>query len=136
MLRTHSQVVKIRKRNPDSTEIFEENLIDNSYPDRKIYDPSKDNESESYYYSLLLLFVPFRNEGDLIDEGETAETAFNRHLEENNTLNTYSEKLQQMLKAKEHVQKINETRKAQEENVPALWKTTMVLGWQVKRRQP
>ena len=77
---------------------------------------SKENEQENYY-SLLLLFVPFRDETDLIEEGETAESAFERHLEENDELNTHSEKLQWMLRAGERVQQINEARRAQEEDV-------------------
>ena len=28
-------------------------------PNHTMYHPSKDNECESYYYSLLLLFIPF-----------------------------------------------------------------------------
>ena len=32
--------------------------------------PKKENEAESYYYSLLLLFVSFRNECELTEEGE------------------------------------------------------------------
>ena len=51
-------------------------------------------QGENYYYSLLLLFVPFRDEADLIEEGETAESAFERHFEENVALNTLSEKLE------------------------------------------
>ena len=43
-------------------------------PNHKIYNPSKEKERENYFYSLLLLFVPFHNEGDLIKEGETAES--------------------------------------------------------------
>ena len=78
---------------------------------------AKENERDNYYYSLLL-FVPFRNETDLIEEGgETAESAFERHLEENDALNTHSENLQRMLMAREHVQKINEARRAQQEDV-------------------
>ena len=45
-------------------------------PNHKLYNPHKENEKESYYYSLLLLFVPFRNEIDLVKEGERAEDAF------------------------------------------------------------
>ena len=52
------------------------------------------------YYSFLL-FVPFRNEAELIEEGENAERAFNRHMANNSALNTHSEKLQKMLKATE-----------------------------------
>ena len=48
---------------------------------------------------LASLFVPFRNETDLTEEGESAEDAFNRHMKENDALNIHSEKLQMMLKA-------------------------------------
>ena len=101
----------MREKNPDSTDIFEDNLINTFYvqrpddmedvclyefvaqytksgvdedgntvyrkpgkpilPNHKIYNPSKEKERENYFYSLLL--VSFRNEGDLIEEGETAE---------------------------------------------------------------
>ena len=76
-----------------------------------------ENERESYFYSLLLLFVPFCNEGDLINDGENAENAFNRHMKENNALKTHSEKLCKMLKAHDTVQKINEARQANAETV-------------------
>jgi hypothetical protein len=83
----------------------------------RIYDPGKENKCENYYHSLLLPFVPFRNEANLIEEGESAESAFERHLEENDALNTHSEQLQRMLMARERVQKINEARRAQQEDV-------------------
>ena len=85
-------------------------------PNHKIYNPNKEGERENYYYSLLLLFVPFRNEGDLIEDGENAESAFNRHIQENASMNTHSQKLQQMLKSKECVEKSNEARQAREDN--------------------
>ena len=84
-------------------------------PKHRVYNPAKENERKNYYYSLLLLFVPFRNKADLIEEGETPESAFKRHLEQNNKLNTHSEKLQQMLIARERVQQINEARRARED---------------------
>ena len=61
--------------------------------------------------------MPFRNEADLLEEGESAESAFNGHMAKNDSLNTHSEKLQKMLKARERVKKINEVRQAQEEDV-------------------
>ena len=61
--------------------------------------------------------MPFRDKADLVEEGESAESAFNRHMAENDSLNTHSEKLQKMLKARESVKKINEARQAQEEDV-------------------
>ena len=87
-------------------------------PNHKLYNPHKENEKESYYYSLLLLFVPFRNEMDLVKEGERAEDAFQRHLEHNNALNVHSDKLQKMLAARENVNRINEARQAEVEDVP------------------
>ena len=33
------------------------------------HNPSKEKERENNFYTLLVLFVPFRNEGDLIEEG-------------------------------------------------------------------
>ena len=153
----HSKLVELKEKNPDSTDIFEDNLLDIFYPQRpgkmedvcvydfvaeytksgvdkdgnivycklakpilpnhKLYNPSKEDEREKYFYSLLLLFVPFCNEGDLIEEGETGESAFERHMQENKALNTHSEKLQRTLRARKTVQKINEARQAQEENV-------------------
>ena len=83
-----------------------------------MFDPSRENERESYYNSLLLLFMPFRNEDELIEKGESSEGAFNRHMQQNSALNTHSEKLQRMLKAKENVNKLSETRQAAEKNVP------------------
>ena len=83
-----------------------------------MFNPSRENERENYYYSLLLFFVPFCNEGELIEKGESAEDAFNRHMKQNSALNTHSEKLQRMLKAKENVEKVNEARQTAEENVP------------------
>ena len=86
-------------------------------PNHKLYDPRKEKVEESYYYSPLLIFVPFRKECELTEEGESAEDAFNRHMEQNGALNTHSEKLQRMLKAKENVEKLNETRQAEQEKV-------------------
>ena len=149
----HSKLVEMRERNPDSTDIFEGNLIDTFYPERpdhmenvclvaeymkcgvdehgntqyrrlnkttlpnhRIFNPKNEDEWESYYYSLLL-FVPFRNEAELIEEGENAERALNRHMANNSALNTHSEKPQKLLKATESVKNINDARQADEEDV-------------------
>ena len=157
-LRDHSKLVEIQQRNPNSTNIFEDNLVDTFYPERpdemedvclydfvanyvkcgideygktkyrklnksvlpnhKLFNPKKEDEKESYFYSLLLLFVPFRNEDELTEEGESAEDAFNRHMEHNNALNIHCDKLQTMLRANENVQKINEARQAEQQQVP------------------
>lgn len=109
----HSRLLEMRETNPNSTVIFEDNIVDTFYPQRpgsmediclydfvanytrcgidkdgkvvyrklnktilpnhRIYNPNKENERESYFYSLLLLFVPFRKEEDLIEENKDAE---------------------------------------------------------------
>ena len=74
-------------------------------PNHKLFNPKKEDEKESYFYSLLLLFVPFLNEGELTEEGESAEDTFNRHMEHNDALNIHCDKLQRMLRANENVQK-------------------------------
>ena len=108
-LKDHSKLQEVREQDPNSTNIFEPNLVDTFYPERpdemedvclydfvanyaksgvdkngrrqyrklkncvlpnhKVFNPSRENERENYYYSLLLLFVPFRNEGELIEKG-------------------------------------------------------------------
>jgi len=35
-------------------------------PNHRLYDPNKEDEQDDYYYSLLLLFVPFGTESDLL----------------------------------------------------------------------
>ena len=73
---------------------------------------------------MFLLFTPasfllFRDESGLIADSENAESAFNRHLSKNNAMNTHSNKLERMLKSQESVEKINEARQAQVQNVSA-----------------
>ena len=181
-LMNHSRLVEMRESNPNSTAIFEDNVIDTFYPQRpddmedvclydfvanyvkcgidkygnvvyrelnksvlpnhKMYNPNKENERESYFYSLLLLFVPFRNEEDLTEDGEDAEHAFNRHMQENDALNIHSEKLLRMLEARESVHKINEARQAEEETIPGPEPVEedkgpqVVLKWLAKPRLP
>ena len=55
----------------------------------------------------------------MTEEGESAEDAFNRHMEHNDALNHhYSEKIQTMLRANDNVKKINEARQAEQQQVP------------------
>ena len=42
-------------------------------PNHKLFDPENENQREDYYYSLILLFAPFREENSLLLEDETAE---------------------------------------------------------------
>ena len=157
-LKDHSKLVQMQQDDPNSTNLFEDNLVDTFYPCRpgdmedmclydfvadyvkngvdkngrtvywklgksvlpnhKLFNPNKENERESYFYSLLLLFIPFRDEGDLLEEGESAEQAFKRHMKDDDALNVHSEKLQIMLQANENVQKMNEARQAEQQQVP------------------
>lgn len=79
-------------------------------PNHKLFDTSNENQREDYYYSLMLLFIPFRNERDLMKEGETAKIAFNHLIGSNVNLTEHHEKLQALLKAQTAVKKINEAR--------------------------
>ena len=54
----------------------------------------------------------------MTEEGESAEDAFNRHMEHNDILNIHCDKLQTMLRANENVQKINEARQAEQQQGP------------------
>jgi len=36
-------------------------------PNHHLYNPSKENEREEYFFSLLPLFVPFRDEKELVE---------------------------------------------------------------------
>ena len=86
-------------------------------PNHRIYDPNKPDEREAYFYSLLLLFVPFTDESELVGDGQTAEEAFNEHFRDHSSMEHHHESLQKMLQAQAKVRRINEARK--EEEVPA-----------------
>ena len=113
----HKLLQEIAKHNPDSEELFEDNLIDTFYPQRpaseyvclydfvayydwqgrddngnrkyrkltkprlpnhKLFDSENEAQREDYYYSLILLLTPFRDESGLLLENKTAEEAFHR----------------------------------------------------------
>ena len=76
------------------------------------FDPEKEDQRESYYYSLVLLFVPFREESCLLEENETAEQAFNRLLPGDSNCSNHHSKLQTMLAAKVSATAINKARNA------------------------
>ena len=155
-LLSHSRLRELQDSDPESSEIFEMNLVDNFYPQRcrqmeevclydlvrdynrvgvdrdgqytytkltkphlpnhKLFDPEKENQWENFYYSLLLLFVPFRQEADLLGTDETAEESFQRHMLPGSSLELHHDKLQQMLTARTQVKKITEAR--QEDQPP------------------
>ena len=81
-----------------------------------VFDPQKNEDREKYYYSLILLFVPFRDESDLLLAGETAEEAFNRLLPTNDNCSAYHSRLQKILALQATVKKIDEAREADVED--------------------
>ena len=81
-----------------------------------VFDPKKNEDREKYYYSLILLFVPFRDESDLLLAGETAEEAFNRLLPTNDSCSAYHSRLQKILALQATVKKIDEAREADVED--------------------
>ena len=81
-------------------------------PNHKIFNPLKEEERESYYYSLMILFVPFRYEAGLILHGETVEEAFQRHRNDNDSLNMHHDKLQNLLGAEKKWKEIQDARKS------------------------
>ena len=82
-----------------------------------MYDPNKDEQREDFYYSLLLLFKPFRDESGLVKEGQTAEGAFREFLDTEGEMISHHNKLMKMLNAQSKVRNINEHRFENEENV-------------------
>ena len=155
-LKNHSVLQEIADENPESEDIFEDDLFNTHYPKRpadledvclhdfvanydwyskdrngdriyrrltkprlvnhKLYDPNKEEEREDFYYSLVLLFVPFRNEASLLQENEKPEEAFNRLLPSNESCSEYHSRLQKILKAREALKKINDAREANNDN--------------------
>ena len=151
-LKNHSVLQEIADNNPESEDIFEDDLFNTHYPKRpadledvclhdfvanydwyskdrngdriyrrltkprlvnhKLYDPNKEEEREDFYYSLVFLFVPFRNEASLLQENEKPEEAFNRLLPSNESCSEYHSRLQKILKAREALKKINDAREA------------------------
>ena len=60
----------------------------------------------------MILFVPFRNEAGLILDGETIEEAFQRHRNDNDSLNMHHEKLQNLLGAEKKMEGNEDARKS------------------------
>ena len=78
-------------------------------PNHALFDPERPDQTEAYYYSLVLMFVPFRDEGELLLPDETLEQAFHRH--KNEGLPSHHDKLKKMLEATSKKKKIDEASK-------------------------
>ena len=76
----------------------------------RLFDPENENQREDYYYSLILLFTPFREESSLLLENETAEEAFYRLVSSDSS--DYHAKLKRLLEAQSNIKQINEARLA------------------------
>ena len=151
-LKDHSELLEMQSANPDSDNIFKENLCTTYYPNRpqelydvclhdfvanydwygkdsdgnrtysklgkprlvnhKIFYPDMAEQREEYFYSLILLFVPFRNEASLLNSNETAEEAFQRLLPANEECHNHHSHLQAILKAKTNLKAIKKARQA------------------------
>ena len=86
-------------------------------PNHKIFDPENENQRQEYFYSLVLLFSPFRDESSLLQDSETPEHAFHRLLTSRSS--SYHSKLSTMLAAASNVKSINEARQANMEDKEA-----------------
>ena len=85
-------------------------------PNFKLFDPQKGEQKDSYFYALILLFVPFTNEDDLIQDGETVEEAFNRHTASNDRCSEYHQKQTKILKAQSNLKDIKDARAANKDD--------------------
>ena len=77
-------------------------------PNHKLFHREKEEQREDYYYSLILLFIPYRDEGYLLLPNESAVDAFRRLG--NESCSIHLERLQAMLAAQVKINKINEAR--------------------------
>ena len=66
-------------------------------PNHRMYDPNKPDEREAYFYSLLLLFVPFTDEAQLVGDGQTTEESSNKRFRDYCSMEDHHESLQKML---------------------------------------
>ena len=62
-------------------------------PNHPLFDPERPDQTDDYYYFLVLMFVPFRDEGELLLTDETPEQAFHRHKNESLPIASHHDKL-------------------------------------------
>ena len=88
-------------------------------PNHKLFDPENESQREDYYYSLVLLLSPFRDENSLLLENERAEAAFHRLVSSKSS--DYHAKLKVSWQL---VKTINEARQAESQEEKVSKKTT------------
>ena len=82
-------------------------------PNHKVFNPNNDDQREDYYYALVVLFQPFRDENELIETNETAQEAFNRLFDSGqSSCLKHHARLQKILECDRSVKKINEVRQS------------------------
>ena len=81
-------------------------------PNHRLFDPEKEDQRQGYYYSLILLFVPFWDKSSLLLDNETAEEAFWHLLPADSYDSAYHSRLQKMLQAQANIKKMNDARQA------------------------
>ena len=89
-------------------------------PNHKLFDCNNESQREDFYYTMILLFMPFRDESSLLLADETAEEAFDRLMRHNKRCSTYLKRMQEVVKARTTVKVINKAREelcAQQEPV-------------------
>ena len=84
-------------------------------PNFKHFDIQKEDQKDSNYYAIILLFVPFRKEEALVNDCETVEEAFNRHILDHERCLEAHKKFTKLLQAEENIKDIKDARAANRE---------------------